>query len=143
MADKLGTVYFLSSSFVSLPAHFYGIGSSVQPLLSLQYNSKTMMRQGGDDLDDDFVPDDLVALSDGIASDPGDDVQNLLSADEEAEEDGESDFKPKSDKGKKRKRREKEKERKAKVRVINFETALRAGVVSRILIRVFVENKVS
>jgi protein CMS1 len=73
-----------------------------------------MMTQRGDDLDDDFVPDDLVALSDGAASDPGDDVQDLLSADEEAEEVGEGD-KVKSDKEKKRKRREKEKERKAKV----------------------------
>jgi len=75
-----------------------------------------MMRQGGDDLDDDFVPDDLVALSDGAVSDPGDDVQDLLSADDEVEEDGESDSKAKSDKEKKRKRREKEKERKAKKR---------------------------
>ena len=74
-----------------------------------------MMRQGGDDLDDDFVPDDLVALSDGAASDPGDDVQDLLSPDEEAEEDSEGDLKAKSDKEKKRKRREKERERKAKV----------------------------
>jgi len=74
-----------------------------------------MMRQGGDDLDDDFVPDDLVALSDGAASDPGDDVQDLLSPDEEAE-DSEGDLKAKSDKEKKRKRREKEKERKAKKR---------------------------
>jgi protein CMS1 len=76
-----------------------------------------MMRQGGDDLDDDFVPDDLVALSDGAASDPGDDVQDLLSPDEEAE-DSEGDLKAKSDKEKKRKRREKEKERKAKVRTV-------------------------
>jgi len=74
------------------------------------------MRQGGDDLDDDFVPDDLVALSDGAASDPGDDVQDLLSPDEEAEEDSEGDLKAKSDKEKKRKRREKERERKAKKR---------------------------
>jgi len=74
-----------------------------------------MIRQGGDDLDDDFVPDDLVAFSDGAVSDPGDDVQDLLSA-EEAEEDGESDFKTVSDKEKKRKRREKQKQRKAKKR---------------------------
>jgi protein CMS1 len=87
-----------------------------------------MMRQGGDDLDDDFVPDDLVALSDGAVSDPGDDVQDLLSADDEVEEDGESDSKAKSDKEKKRKRREKEKERKAKVRAIS---SLWVGVTSR------------
>lgn len=75
-----------------------------------------MIRQSGDDLDDDFVPDDLVALSDGAASEPSGDVQDLLSADEDADEDGESDFRAKSDKEKKRKRREKEKERKAKKR---------------------------
>ena len=72
-----------------------------------------MMTQRGDDLDDDFVPDDLVALSDGAVSDPGD-VQDLLSADEEAEGGGE-DNKLALDKERKRKRREKEKERKAKV----------------------------
>lgn len=72
------------------------------------------MRHRGDDLDDDFVPDDLVALSDG-ASDRGEDVQDLLSADDEVEEGGEGDLKAKVDKEKKRKRREKEKERKAKV----------------------------
>jgi len=73
-----------------------------------------MLRQRGDDLDDDFVPDDLVALSDAAASDPGDGVHDLLSADEEAEDNG-GDDKTKSDREKKRKRREKEKQRKAKV----------------------------
>jgi len=74
-----------------------------------------MLRQRGDDLDDDFVPDDLVALSDAAASDPGGDVHDLLSADEGAEDDGRDD-KTKFDREKKRKRREKEKQRKAKKR---------------------------
>lgn len=72
-----------------------------------------MIRQNGDDLDDDFVPDDLVALSDDGASEPTEDVQDLLSADED---DAEATSKAKEDvQEKKRKRREKEKERKAKV----------------------------
>lgn len=74
-----------------------------------------MVPHGGDDLDD-FVFDDIVALSDG-ASDLGDDVKDLLSADEDAEQDDAVETKTKSDKDKKRKRREKEKERKAKVRL--------------------------
>ena len=41
-----------------------------------------MSRQGGDDLDDDFIPDDLVALSDEEEVGPDDDVAGLLSADE-------------------------------------------------------------
>jgi len=81
-----------------------------------------MMRQGGDDLDDDFVPDELVALSDGeepvggSASDPADDVHGSLSVEEEASDDGEAERKNEGKKEKKRKRREKEKERKAKKR---------------------------
>lgn len=82
-----------------------------------------MSRQRGDDLDDDFVPDDLVALSDAAGSDLGDDVQDFQSADEDAEEDGGFD-KAKSDREKKRKRREKEKERKAKVHSSTFELVL-------------------
>jgi protein CMS1 len=78
-----------------------------------------MSVQRGDDLEDDFVPDDLVASSgeEEAAFDPrqgaGDDIDALLSADEEAEQ-----TEPAS-KGKatlaKRKRREKDKERQAKV----------------------------
>lgn len=72
--------------------------------------------QGGDDLDDDFVPDDLVALSDDESvagsshsiSDEGDDA---ISGAEEAGAQGTT----KASSDKKRKRREKEKERKAKV----------------------------
>ena len=78
-----------------------------------------MSKQGGDDLDDDFVPDDLVALSedeDAGQSANGDDVGAFLSAGEEDEaqayrEQGAS----ASASEKKRKRRAKEKERRAKV----------------------------
>ncbi|KAF9246589.1 U3-containing 90S pre-ribosomal complex subunit-domain containing protein [Melanogaster broomeanus] len=77
-----------------------------------------MSGQRGDDLEDDFVPDELVASSgeeDG-PSDPrkGDDIEGLLSADEEAEQD-EAERKGKAALTK-RKRREKEKERRAKKR---------------------------
>ena len=74
--------------------------------------------QRGDDLEDDFVPDDLVASSgeEDATFDPhqpGDDIDGLLSADEDAENE------EPAPKGKqtsaKRKRREKEKERQAKV----------------------------
>lgn len=76
-----------------------------------------MSRTGGDDLDDDFVPDDLVALSDPEdeeAAHPadGEDVGALLSADE----DNAAPSTSQADPEKKRKRRAKEKERKAKVR---------------------------
>lgn len=81
-----------------------------------------MRVQRGDDLEDDFVPDELVALSgeEDAAFDArqgaGDGIDGLLSADEEAEQD------EPAPKGKaasaKRKRREKEKERQAKVTCI-------------------------
>ena len=72
--------------------------------------------QGGDDLEDDFVPDDLVALSDAESvvgsshsvSDGGDDA---ISGGEETG--AQSTANTTSDK--KRKRREKDKERRAKV----------------------------
>ena len=75
-----------------------------------------MNRTGGDDLDDDFVPDDLVALSDAedeeaVHSADGEDIAALLSADE-------GNAAPSTSQAaveKKRKRRAKEKERKAKV----------------------------
>jgi protein CMS1 len=74
----------------------------------------------GDDLEDDFMPDETVTLSEdeGFGSLVGDqdDIGKLLSADEEEKEDVESPVertKAPSDE-KKRKRREKEKERKAK-----------------------------
>lgn len=74
-----------------------------------------MCAQRGDDLEDDFVPDELVALSgeEDAAFDPRQGADGLLSADEEAEQD---ELAPK---GKatlaKRKRRERGKERQAKV----------------------------
>ncbi|THH14716.1 hypothetical protein EW146_g5649 [Bondarzewia mesenterica] len=77
------------------------------------------MSQHGDDLDDDFVPDDIVALSDddeiSLVGD-ADDIVKLLSADEDGDEDENrvEDQKPLIQK--KRKRREKEKERKLKKR---------------------------
>ncbi|KAH9998966.1 U3-containing 90S pre-ribosomal complex subunit-domain containing protein [Russula vinacea] len=82
----------------------------------------------GDDLDDDFVPDETVALSEdeGFGSLVGDhdDIGKLLSADEEEKEDVESPIErtqaPSEEK--KRRRREKEKERKAKKRKLNETT---------------------
>ncbi|KAH0830508.1 U3-containing 90S pre-ribosomal complex subunit-domain containing protein [Lanmaoa asiatica] len=76
--------------------------------------------QRGDDLGDDFVPDELVASSgeEDAAFDPrqgaGDGIDGLLSADEEAEQD-EPALKGKASLAK-RKRREKDKERQAKRR---------------------------
>jgi protein CMS1 len=80
-----------------------------------------MAHHRGDDLDDDFMPDEIVALSEdeGFVSLVGDqdNIGNLLSADEE--EGGLE--RPHTEQTmalleeKKRRRREKEKERKAKV----------------------------
>ena len=75
-----------------------------------------MNSYGGDDLDDDFVPDELVALSepeDAVSGDGEEDVNALLSADE-----GEAPSLNQKAEEKKRKRRAKEKERKAKVRTV-------------------------
>jgi protein CMS1 len=79
-----------------------------------------MVHHRGDDLEDDFMPDETVALSEdeGFGSLVGDqdDVGSLLSADEEEN----AGVKPLSERTKasseekKRKRREKEKERKEK-----------------------------
>jgi len=87
-----------------------------------------MAHHRGDDLDDDFMPDEIVALSEdeGFASLVGDqdNIGNLLSADEE--EGGLE--RPHTEQTmalleeKKRRRREKEKERKAKKRKLD-ETA--------------------
>jgi len=79
------------------------------------------MGLGGDDLDDDFIPDELVALSDGdehvggSASDPADDVRGSPSVEEGVEDNAEGGRKN-MEKEKKRKRREKDKERKTKKR---------------------------
>ena len=75
---------------------------------------------GGDDLDDDFVPDDLVALSDdedagGALPADTDDVNALLSADDDAPAAPSASTAAAEEK--KRKRKAKDKERKAKVGV--------------------------
>jgi protein CMS1 len=80
-----------------------------------------MVYHKGDDLEDDFMPDETVALSEdeGFGSLVGDqdDVGTLLSADEEEEKAGvksPSERTKAPSEEKKRKRREKEKERKEK-----------------------------
>lgn len=76
-----------------------------------------MSKHGGDDLDDDFVPDELVALSDeedNYHSPEDEDITALLSADETEPTKAEP-IPNEAAAAKKRKRREKEKERKAKV----------------------------
>ena len=72
--------------------------------------------QHGDDLEDDFVPDDLVALSGEEDLPNAEDIGGLLSADED--DAGAAQPSPAQSAAaleKKRKRRAKEKERKAKV----------------------------
>ncbi|OCH95631.1 hypothetical protein OBBRIDRAFT_788185 [Obba rivulosa] len=83
-------------------------------------DAATANRHRGDDLDDDFVPDDLVALSDEDNAQPADadDIAGLLSAEEASEGDGEPSRASNAASEKKRKRREKEKERKLKKRKI-------------------------
>ncbi|CCM02887.1 uncharacterized protein FIBRA_05001 [Fibroporia radiculosa] len=81
-----------------------------------------MIRQGGDDLDDDFVLDELVAVSEdeNVHLADGDDVGALLSADEEGDM---TSVHAAADQGvteKKRKRRAKERERKAKKRKLTM-----------------------
>lgn len=83
-----------------------------------------MAQHRGDDLDDDFMPDETVALDDddGFASLVGDqdDIGNLLSADEDETVQVDT---PKEQPNllleKKRRRREKEKERRAKKRKLS------------------------
>lgn len=77
---------------------------------------------GGDDLDDDFIPDELVALSDdeGALQAPDADINALLSADEDAEEIETETQRNQAAAEKKRKRREKDKERKAKACVLHL-----------------------
>lgn len=88
-----------------------------------------MNGQRGDDLDDDFVPDELVATSGEEDNGPGDDIDGLLSADEDAEE-AEAHIKEKPATEKKRKRREKEKERKIKVCVTHWVTGLSLTIIN-------------
>lgn len=74
-----------------------------------------MSGQRGDDLEDDFVPDELVASSgeeDG-RTEAVDGIEGLLSADEDAEQE-EAERRGKAALSK-RKRKEREKERRAKV----------------------------
>lgn len=78
-----------------------------------------MSHHRGDDLEDDFMPDEMVVISEDEASGSHigdqDDIGKLLSADEE---EGSTEPLMETTKGpldeKKRRRREKEKERKAK-----------------------------
>lgn len=81
----------------------------------------------GDDLDDDYVPDELVASSaeeDGAASD---NVEGLLSAPESEQEDVRG-----KEVSAKRKRREREKERQAKVASVFFFFLLAITKLSRV-----------
>lgn len=83
-----------------------------------------MAQHRGDDLDDDFMPDETVALSDddGFVGD-NDDIGDLLSADEDEPVQLDT---PKETSNalleKKRRRREKEKERRAKKRKLDEAT---------------------
>jgi hypothetical protein len=76
-----------------------------------------MNRQGGDDLEDDFVPDDLVAFGDdegyfAVADSPS----HLLSEEEESgEQAAELTKKQNSVEQKRKRKKEKEKEKKVKV----------------------------
>jgi len=86
-----------------------------------------MAHHRGDDLDDDFMPDETVALSEdeGFASLVGDhdDVGNLLSADEDEKVRVDTPNEPSNALSeKKRRRREKEKERRAKKRKLKEAT---------------------
>ncbi|KAI9508489.1 U3-containing 90S pre-ribosomal complex subunit-domain containing protein [Russula earlei] len=98
-----------------------------------------MAHHRGDDLDDDFVPDEIVALSEdeGFGSFVGDqdDIGKLLSADE-GEEDVERSSTERTKallEEKKRKRREKEKERRAKERDPNPVASRSPTVISEYL----------
>jgi protein CMS1 len=80
------------------------------------------MKQGADDLGDDFVVDDLVALSGGQDTFDGgflsdsEEAHDAISSVEEADSDRKPQPNVKAGHEKKRKRREREKDRKAKVR---------------------------
>ncbi|KIM60608.1 hypothetical protein SCLCIDRAFT_123892 [Scleroderma citrinum Foug A] len=73
-----------------------------------------MSRHRGDDLEDDYMPDELVASSGEEDVGANNDIQGLLSADEDPDEDHEE--KRQTTSSAKRKRREKDKERKEKRR---------------------------
>ena len=102
-------------NFPSAPSSF-----STSPRLDFCLYLLLMASHRGDDLEDDFVLDDIVAYSDE-EGDPGlgdgDDVGRLLSADEgEAAAGASPQEKDEKQLEKKRKRREKLKEKKVKVR---------------------------
>ncbi|KIK93511.1 hypothetical protein PAXRUDRAFT_510420 [Paxillus rubicundulus Ve08.2h10] len=89
-----------------------------------------MSGQRGDDLEDDFVPDELVASSgeeDG-RTEAVDSIEALLSADEEAEQE-EAERKDKAALSK-RKRKEREKERRAKKRKLTETVEVVVGSLS-------------
>jgi hypothetical protein len=91
--------------------------------LWLGYHTLTVMvpkpqLTGGDELDDDFVPDDIVALSGGESD--AEEIEAALSGTEEATTEPVPQISPTNETiEKKRKRREKEKEKKAKVCVVS------------------------
>jgi protein CMS1 len=73
----------------------------------------TMKLEGGDDLEDDFVPDDLVALSESEGEGEGANNGEFVAGEGCEDEEDSTDLAPQA--AKKRKRREREKEKKAKV----------------------------
>ena len=81
------------------------------------FDPTSTMAGGGDDFDDDFQPDELVALSDDEAGE-GVDLEDVGHSAEGADEEDDQDPTPndRSVEDKKRKRKEKMKEKKAKVR---------------------------
>lgn len=72
--------------------------------------------QHGDDLEDDFVPDDLVAMSEEEDLPETEEIGELLSAEEDGGTERPNQAASDAAAEKKRKRRAKEKERKAKAR---------------------------
>lgn len=73
------------------------------------------MKGSGDDLDDDFIADDIVALSDDEGFDDGGSQSDDVHREQGSPDDAERGPHDKANVEKKRKRREKLKERKAKV----------------------------
>jgi hypothetical protein len=87
-------------------------------------SSQAEPKQGGDDLDDDFVPDELVALSADEGEEAGwevdeEDAPGAFASEDEGRPrvEGKQSEYDEAKVGKKRKRREKERQRKAKVRL--------------------------
>lgn len=77
-------------------------------------SSPIMKLEGGDDLEDDFVPDELIALSEDEGEGaPMQDNGEFVAGEGSEDEKDSTDLVTQA--GKKRKRREREKEKKAKV----------------------------